>query len=99
VAAYLEIWVSDGAVEVPLESRRVTVGRAADNDIVLDDPTVSRHHLVFERLAAGWSAHDVRSMNGTLVNGMPISAGRPLYHDDQLLLGATKIVYRVGHPR
>ncbi|MDQ4097589.1 MAG: FHA domain-containing protein [Actinomycetota bacterium] len=97
--AHLEIWLPDGAVEVPLEGRRVTVGRASDNDIVLDDPTVSRHHLVFERLAAGWSAHDVRSMNGTLVNGMPISAGRPLYDDDQLLLGDSKIVYRVGDRR
>jgi pSer/pThr/pTyr-binding forkhead associated (FHA) protein len=99
VAAHLDIWLPDGAVQVPLEGRRVTVGRASDNDIVIDDPTVSRHHLVFERLAAGWSAHDVRSMNGTLVNGKPISAGRPLYHDDQLLLGDTKIVYRTGDPR
>ncbi|MFP5319338.1 MAG: FHA domain-containing protein [Acidimicrobiia bacterium] len=91
---YIEVWHRDGVEKVPLTGTEVTVGRADGNDIVIDDPAVSRHHLVFERLAAGWSAHDVHSLNGTLVNGEPIVAGRPLYHDDQIRVGDTKIVYR-----
>lgn len=91
---YIEVWHADGAENVPLSGQQVTVGRADGNDVVIDDPAVSRHHLVFERLAAGWSAHDVNSLNGTLVNGEPIVAGRPLYHEDQLRVGDTKIVYR-----
>ena len=98
MSAYVEIWSPGGTVEAALDAPRVTVGRASDNDIVIDDPTVSRHHLVFERLAAGWSAHDVRSTNGTRVNGEPIQAGRPLYNDDQLMLGESKLVYRNRPP-
>jgi pSer/pThr/pTyr-binding forkhead associated (FHA) protein len=94
VSPHIEVWHADGAEEVPLTGRQVTVGRADDNDVVIDDPAVSRHHLVFERLAAGWSAHDVNSLNGTLVNGEPIVAGRPLYHEDQIRVGDTKLVYR-----
>lgn len=91
---YLEVWHEIGVEHVTLAGIEVTVGRAADNDVVLDDPTVSRHHVVFEHLAAGWSAHDVKSTNGTLVNGDPIQAGRPLYHGDELLVGETKILYK-----
>lgn len=95
---WLEIWGPDGAATgVSLEGmNQVSVGRGKGNDLVIDDPTVSRRHLVLERLAAGWSAHDVQSTNGTLVNGEPIGQGRPLYPEDQLLLGDTKIVYRSG---
>ena len=94
---YIEVWHADGVENVPLTGQQVSVGRADGNDVVIDDPAVSRYHLVFERLAAGWSAHDVKSLNGTLVNGEPIVAGRPLYHEDQLRVGDTKIVYRT-HP-
>jgi pSer/pThr/pTyr-binding forkhead associated (FHA) protein len=94
VSPYIEVWHQDGVETVPLDGHQVSVGRAADNDVVVDDPAVSRHHLVFERLAAGWSAHDVHSLNGTLVNGEPIVAGRPLYHEDQIRVGDTKLVYR-----
>ncbi len=93
--AWLEIRTPDGSsTTVALEGLQVTVGRSRKNDVVIDDPTVSRNHLVLERLAAGWSAHDVRSTNGTLVNGTPIGQGRPLYPDDELLLGDTQVVYR-----
>ena len=91
----MEIRPPDGpATDVQLEGLQVTVGRGRGNDVVIPDPTVSRHHLVLERLAAGWSAHDVHSTNGTLVNGEPIGTGRPLYPDDQLQLGDTEVVYR-----
>jgi pSer/pThr/pTyr-binding forkhead associated (FHA) protein len=91
---FLEIWGSDGAKTVPLEGISVTVGRGETNDVALDDPTASRRHAVFERLAAGWSVHDLSSLNGTFVNGEPLHSERPLYPDDQIHVGDTKIVYR-----
>lgn len=94
MSPFLEVWRPDGgAQQVELEGD-VTVGRGSDNDVVLDDPTVSRHHVVFERLAAGWSVHDLNSTNGTFVNGEPLQGARPLYSDDQIQVGETKLVYR-----
>ena len=50
---------------------RVVVGRDQGCDVVLVDPRVSRHHLVFERQAQGWYAVD-SSSGGTFVQGQRV---------------------------
>lgn len=52
-----------------LDSGVVTVGRADDNDLVVPDPEVSRHHARLVLGAAGWVVSDLGSTNGTWVNG------------------------------
>jgi len=46
---------------------RLTVGKAADNDLVLPDDTVSRHHCELERTALGIVVRDLGSTNHTRV--------------------------------
>lgn len=53
----------------------VTLGRDATNDLVVDDATLSRTHLVFEKSAARWTVHDAGSRNGTKVDGAPAGEG------------------------
>lgn len=55
----------------------IRVGRAPDNEVVLDDPVVSRHHLELRRLqrtagVAGWQLIS-HGTNGTFVNGQLVS--------------------------
>lgn len=45
------------------------VGRLADNDIVLDDKRVSRHHAEVSKQGNRWVLRDIGSTNGTAVNG------------------------------
>ncbi len=53
-----------------IRSQRVALGRATDNDIVLTDPSVSRHHAEIRwDPAAGYQLRDLGSHNGTYVNG------------------------------
>ncbi len=48
----------------------VRVGRAPENDVVVDDGTLSRRHLLLRRDGAGgWTIEDAGSSNGTTVNG------------------------------
>lgn len=47
----------------------VRIGRLPDNDVVLDDLLVSRHHAELHRCAHGWRLIDLASPNGTYVNG------------------------------
>jgi len=53
-----------------ITSKAITVGRAYDNDIVLDDPHVAAHHLRIARGDDGaWTATDLGSVNGVFVEG------------------------------
>ncbi|MDH4136641.1 MAG: FHA domain-containing protein, partial [Anaerolineae bacterium] len=52
----------------------ITIGRGADNDIVIDDKMVSRHHARLEMQANTCLLTDLSSANGTWVNDRRISA-------------------------
>jgi ABC-type multidrug transport system ATPase subunit/pSer/pThr/pTyr-binding forkhead associated (FHA) protein len=66
----------------------LTIGRAPDNDIVLDAPGVSRHHasLIYNG-GAQPAITDTGSTNGTFVNGEPLTEARPLGQHDLVFLG------------
>jgi ABC-type multidrug transport system ATPase subunit/ABC-type multidrug transport system permease subunit len=59
--------------EVPLGSGDLSIGRDARNELVLDDPNVSRFHAVITRSANEVSLRDLASRNGTRVNGELVS--------------------------
>lgn len=79
-----------GGHRVPLEDETVTVGRQDDCDVVLDDPTVSRHHAEVRRSGDGFEVVDLGSRNGTRVNGLGIARTR-LADGDDLLIGAVPL--------
>lgn len=55
-----------------LSAPTVTMGRSDENDLVVDDPAISRRHLVFRQEPQGYSVEDCGSRNGTLHNGAPL---------------------------
>ncbi|MCC6615449.1 MAG: FHA domain-containing protein [Anaerolineae bacterium] len=67
----------------------VTLGRDITNDIVINDPEVSRHHLRLTRGAGGFTLEDLGSTNGTFVNGQRLTGARPLRQGDMIGLGET----------
>jgi hypothetical protein len=67
----------------------VTIGRDITNDIVINDPEVSRHHLRFTKVASGYNIEDLGSTNGTFINGQRISGSKPLNNGDMIGLGET----------
>ena len=78
-----------------LQSDRSTVGRAEENDVVLDDDaTASQMHAMLERFSAGWAVTDLGSSNGTWVNGERIWSTRRLRHGDEIRVGQTRLVFR-----
>jgi predicted component of type VI protein secretion system len=74
----------------------VTLGRDITNDIVINDPEVSRHHARLIRTPNGYSYEDLRSTNGSFVNRQRLSAPYQLQNGDLLGLGETiTLVYEV----
>ncbi|MCZ7457275.1 FHA domain-containing protein [Streptomyces sp. WMMC940] len=58
----------------PLPTRTVRIGRAADNDIVIDDLIVSRRHAELRaHLDGRYEIVDLDSHNGTYLNGQPVT--------------------------
>ena len=57
----------DGGAHCPLELQRVRVGTDTDNDLVLTDPLVSRHHLEIQVQDRGYRVLDLGSTNGTFL--------------------------------
>ena len=93
--AFLEVWSDSGAQLVPLETARVTLGRATSNDVPLPwDTRASRLHAVLEHLAAGWCVRDLSSRNGTFLNGERVDRDRPLAGGDEIRIGGTRLVFR-----
>ncbi|MCA6095383.1 FHA domain-containing protein [Streptomyces sp. SCA3-4] len=67
--------------------RVMRIGRALDNELVVSDLQVSRHHAEFRATAGGFEIVDLGSHNGTYVNGQPVR---------QQIIGPNDIV-GVGH--
>ncbi|MGX1567682.1 FHA domain-containing protein [Streptomyces sp. NPDC055506] len=79
----------------PLPARTVRIGRATDNDLVIDDLVVSRRHAELRALPDGtYEITDLGSHNGTYLNGSrvtsaPVSQGDivGIGHSDFCLVG------------
>ncbi len=82
--------------EHPLWQGELTLGRARDNDVILDDPKVSRHHLKLIVTPQMLLALDLGSHNGVQLNGQPLSprAPTPFQPGDVLTAGAFAISLR-----
>lgn len=94
MAAAIEVVSAQRSSRVELGSNRVTVGKASENDIALDDPSVSHLHAVLEHFPAGWCVTDLGSSNGTWLNGKRIWSSRRVRHDDEIRVGETRLLFR-----
>jgi pSer/pThr/pTyr-binding forkhead associated (FHA) protein len=74
-----------------LKNGQTSMGRNADNDIVLDEVAVSRYHAVirFDDTTGEVSVMDLGSTNGVTVNNTDIKSGVPykLQHRDTVFIG------------
>jgi hypothetical protein len=77
----------------PLSGPELTIGRAEQSDIALSDPGVSRSHARVVREGDDFIVEDLRSTNGTEVNGQPIRRRR-LANGDMLKLAASTLQFR-----
>ncbi len=93
MAARASLILSDGS-ERELDGE-LTIGRADDNDLTVEKPTVSRHHALVTEEGDRWFVEDRGSFNGTYLNGTRLQPGVkvPLRHGDRVGLGAESVVF------
>ena len=80
--------------EVALDRDEITIGRREDNVVHLPDRNVSRRHARLLRKEGSVLLEDLRSANGTLVNGVRITEPVPLGNGDLVRIGDYGVAVR-----
>src|SRR6202035_447414 len=82
--------------EVPLGTRPVTIGRAPDNDIQIDNLAVSNYHARVYVEAGSLVVEDLNSLNGSFLNDIRVERAM-LKDGDAILIGKHHIVVDQSH--
>lgn len=77
---------------IQLDKAIIKIGRRASNDIVLDDPMVSRDHIQLRAENRRFYLFDLDSMGGTKVNNYP-AHNQVLKPGDVIQIGQTTLIY------
>lgn len=82
--------------DFPLDTDTISIGRAHDNDIVLNDYAISRFHLRMDRTTDGWEVTDMNSTNGALIGGKRLLPNQALKWNmiDPMLAGPFELRWR-----
>jgi pSer/pThr/pTyr-binding forkhead associated (FHA) protein len=83
---------------VVTQKKRISIGRTADNDIVLDNKGVSRKHATIEFDADSALVIDNESLNGVFVNSRRVTE-EVLKEEDQVTIGKFDLVYHLDAPK
>jgi adenylate cyclase len=77
---------------IPIKKTTTTIGRDRDNDLILSDRTISRHHAHITITKEGYILTDLGSYNGTIVNGNPVQS-ITLKNNDKIKIGPKSLVF------
>jgi two-component system, NtrC family, response regulator HydG len=77
-----------------LGATEVSIGRHENNSVAIDDVAVSKHHCVVRPCGGRFQLHDLKSRNGTFVNGIPVT-DRMLEENDEIRVGESVFQFQV----
>ena len=79
---------------IDLAEAPITLGRAADNTLVLDDDYASGHHARLRPYDGGWLVEDLGSTNGTFLDKAKVTAPTPVPVGVPVRIGKTALELR-----
>lgn len=83
------------SIDLPVLKDTITIGRGKDNDIILQDSTVSRSHAQIRRADNTFTVKDMGSHNGIKVNGKQVKKAI-LRNKDVIEIGNHKLIFQTG---
>lgn len=83
-----------GVRYVSLDRDVVTVGRSKECDLMLEDTEASRKHCQVRKWAGKFLLEDLKSKNGTFVNGKKV-ASHTLSDGDRIAVGDSSFVFKL----
>lgn len=82
-----------GSRTIDIACDTFTIGRKTDNDLPIDDHTVSGKHAKITKVQAVYFLEDLKSTNGTCLNGKPIDRAQ-LHDADVVTIGQHRIIFQ-----
>jgi pSer/pThr/pTyr-binding forkhead associated (FHA) protein len=76
----------------PLKNEITTIGRTLDNDLIIQEPTISRHHAKILRKGDSFIIVDLQSTAGTFINKFKVNECA-LYSGDLILVANVPIMF------
>jgi pSer/pThr/pTyr-binding forkhead associated (FHA) protein len=84
--------IIEGLVVHPLRESVVNIGRRLDNQVVIDDPRISRQHAQLRAIKGHFVLFDLQSTGGTFVNGQR-TIQTVLYPNDEISLAGVIMIF------
>jgi hypothetical protein len=81
-------------IDYALRSALITIGSDPSNELIIDEPTVSRRHAQVVRRAGIFEIRDLGSTNGTFVNGRKVDGLTPIQAGDEIRFGGVRFDVR-----
>jgi len=75
-----------------IKKEKITIGRSPDNNLILSEKSISRHHAEIKKMKDGYLLTDLGSYNGTKVNEKSIQSVL-LKHNDKIKIGLTSLIF------
>jgi pSer/pThr/pTyr-binding forkhead associated (FHA) protein len=89
--------ILEGTRHVNINQPGVSIGRALDNDIIIEDPRVSRHHAQIRQRYGHLVLYDLDSSGGTEINGYPVEEC-VLHSGDVISFAGVEVIYGEDPP-
>lgn len=89
--------IVEGVKVFPLTVSVVNIGRRLDNQLIIDDPRVSRNHAQLRSIKGRYVVFDLNSTGGTFVNGQRTSQS-VLYPGDVISLAGVALIFGQDNP-
>lgn len=89
--------IVDGVKVFPLRQSVVNIGRRLDNQLIIDDPRISRSHAQLRAIKGRFVIFDLNSTGGTFVNGQRTNQ-TVMYPGDVISLAGVPLVYGQDNP-
>jgi len=89
--------IIEGVKVYPLHASVINIGRRMDNQLVIDDPRISRNHAQLRAIKGRFVLFDLNSTGGTFVNGQRASQ-TVLYPGDVISLAGVALIFGQDNP-
>lgn len=89
--------IVEGVKVFPLSTAVINIGRRLDNQLIIDDPRVSRNHAQLRSIKGRFVVFDLNSTGGTFVNGQRTSQS-VLYPGDVISLSGVSLIFGQDNP-